>query len=282
MKTVFVVLHYCQIEVTQACVQSLLELEGSKEIVIVDNASPDGSGVILRELFKDEKLIHVLLNETNEGFASGNNKGYHFAKAELNPDVVAVINNDTIIEDKEFLVRLGSLSSLSLCHIIAPDILTYKGIHQNPHREKGKSLEWYRSMYKRKKLGKLFYSIPLLYRIRKLDNELENERVFIDERKEGIVPHGAAVLYTKNWIERENFAFYPGTFMYYEEDLLYWYALKRDYIIVYEPSLQIRHMEDMSTNSTHRDVRKRMLFQTTQKLKSIKVIIDYLASDSNQ
>lgn len=279
MKTVFVVLHYCQVSVTDDCISSLLALDGDKEIVIVDNASPDDSGKLLSEKYSKEPLVHVILNNKNLGFASGNNIGYLYAQKNLNPSCIVVLNNDTVIPDRSFLTKLEGMEIVCNCEIIAPDILTYKGYHQNPYRRNGKGLEWYESMLKRKLKGRLFYSIPLLYKFRKLDDTIQTSKEFWDCRIDNIVPHGAAVIFTSRWIKKETFAFYPGTFMYYEEDLLYCYAMSKNYHIVYEPSIQIRHMEDASTNAVHKDIRKRVLFQTLQKIKSLRIIIDFLKSN---
>lgn len=279
MKTVFVVLHYCQKEITEDCVKSLLALEGNKEIVVVDNASPDRSGIYLSEKYKNEKFVHVILNSNNLGFASGNNMGYAFAKKNLAPECIVVMNNDTVISDKAFLNKLEGLEELCSCEIIAPDILTYKGYHQNPYRRNGLGLEGYELMLKRKLKGRWFYSIPFLYKFRNLDAFSSTCNEFVDRRVENVVPHGAAVIFTSRWIDNEGFAFYPGTFMYYEEDLLYCYAMSKNYRIVYEPSIQIRHLEDASTNAVHKNVRKRVLFQTRQKIKSLRIIVDFLRAN---
>lgn len=45
------------------------------EIVIIDNASPDGSGEALRQLYSDISNIKVIVNEGNLGYACGNNVG---------------------------------------------------------------------------------------------------------------------------------------------------------------------------------------------------------------
>ena len=42
--TAFVILHYRAIDYTRKCVECIKALEGSKHIIIVDNASPDGTG----------------------------------------------------------------------------------------------------------------------------------------------------------------------------------------------------------------------------------------------
>lgn len=279
MKTAFVVLHYCQAGVTEDCIRSLLALDGEKEIVVVDNASPDGSGMMLLEKYNEKALVHVVLNEENLGFASGNNAGYEYARENLKPDCIVVLNNDTVITDKSFLIKLEGLEEIDECEIIAPDILTYKGYHQNPYRRKGLGLEGYELMLKRKLRGRWFYSLPLLYKFRKLDDAIPVSKEFLDSRLEKVVPHGAAVIFTSRWIEKEIFAFYPGTFMYYEEDLLYCYAVSKGYRIVYEPLIQIRHLEDASTNAVHKNIRKKVLFQTRQKIKSLRIIVDFLRAN---
>ena len=50
--TGFVVLHYLAYEMTLQCTESLLGLAGEKHVVIVDNASPGGSGQRLAQHFR--------------------------------------------------------------------------------------------------------------------------------------------------------------------------------------------------------------------------------------
>jgi len=277
MKISFVILHYCLLEVTKDCVKSLLALDGNKDLVIVDNASPDGSGLMLRNYYENERRVHVLLNDKNGGFADGNNLGYRYAKSELESDCIIVLNNDTLIKDTDFLHKLDNIKDLSEYHIIAPDIVTYKGLHQNPYRMEGVSKDYLLKLRTRKKISLLFYSLPFLYKLKK--NEVVNrEGAYIGKRLEGIVAHGAAVIFSKKWIENEDFAFYPGTFMYYEEDLLYLYAQRKGYKTLYEPNLQITHLEDMSTNYSHKSVRKKMIFQDKLKIQSLNLIINFLNS----
>ena len=176
-----------------------------------------------------------------------------------------------------FAIGIGLILVVALIdyHIIAPDIITFKGIHQNPYKMKGVTKGEEIKLRNRKKLSILFYSLPFLYKL-KSHEVVNREGPFIDKRIEDVVPHGAAVIFMNKWVEREEFAFYPGTFMYYEEDLLYVYAKSKDYKTIYVPSLQITHLEDMSTNSTQKNIRKKMLFQNKQKAHSLDVIINYM------
>ena len=68
---------------------------GKYEIIITDNASPDGSLAAFKDYKKHTriKFFHVIDNGGNIGFAAGNNKGVPFAKGKyilfLNPDTIS-------------------------------------------------------------------------------------------------------------------------------------------------------------------------------------------------
>ena len=83
---------------TRACVESCLQLTHERfQIVIVDNASADGSGSTLAADYADEDRVHVILNEANLGFAGGNNTGIAHA-LEHGADFVWLLNNDTFVD----------------------------------------------------------------------------------------------------------------------------------------------------------------------------------------
>ena len=69
---------------------SVVEALGSNpahELIVVDNASTDGSAEFLRETFPDVTVISL---ETNQGFGGGSNAGIRAARN----DVVLLLNND--------------------------------------------------------------------------------------------------------------------------------------------------------------------------------------------
>ena len=74
----FIVLHYNCFEETKACVDSILALEQSEQtqIVVMDNASVNDSLTRLQQTYGDNPQVHILHNESNEGFSAGNNKAY--------------------------------------------------------------------------------------------------------------------------------------------------------------------------------------------------------------
>lgn len=80
----FVILHYMAKQETIDCVASILKKTKAEpmkvSIVIVDNASANGTGRELQQLYQGAENIYVILNPENLGFARGNNVGFEFAK----------------------------------------------------------------------------------------------------------------------------------------------------------------------------------------------------------
>ena len=90
-----VVLTYNNLMFTQACLESLERFTGypNWELIIVDNASSDGTPEYLKEYAKRNPRVRLILNESNLGFAAGNNCGIRAATGEH----VVILNNDTYV-----------------------------------------------------------------------------------------------------------------------------------------------------------------------------------------
>src|SRR5262245_61517079 len=86
--SIFVV-SYNTRELTRRCLRSILEADpaASHEIIVVDNASADGSADMVE---RDFPSVRLLRSATNLGFAAGNNLARSHARGErfllLNPD----------------------------------------------------------------------------------------------------------------------------------------------------------------------------------------------------
>jgi len=91
-----IVLTYNGVEDTLACLASLEHLDYPREryrVVVVDNASQDGTPAAVRAAFP-EPFVFVVENGANLGFAAGNNVGLRHALAE-GYDYALLLNNDT-------------------------------------------------------------------------------------------------------------------------------------------------------------------------------------------
>jgi GT2 family glycosyltransferase/glycosyltransferase involved in cell wall biosynthesis len=90
-----VVLTYNNLHLTRLCIESLYRstVWPNWELIVVDNASTDGTREYLQELARCRDNVRIFLNERNEGFARGNNRGIQAATGEY----IVLLNNDTIV-----------------------------------------------------------------------------------------------------------------------------------------------------------------------------------------
>jgi GT2 family glycosyltransferase len=88
-----IVLNWNAEEDTAACLDSFLGQQCARtEILLVDNASDDGSGERLRRRYP---AVHYLQTGINAGYSGGNNRGIEWALAR-EAEWVLVVNNDTV------------------------------------------------------------------------------------------------------------------------------------------------------------------------------------------
>jgi GT2 family glycosyltransferase len=279
----FVILHYQTKTDTIECVDSILTniAYPCLKIIIVDNGSPNRSGVELKELFKGNENIEVLLSPENLGFTGGNNIGFHYAKRECNADFIAMINNDTIIEQKDFADDIINKFKSSSFHILGPDIITLSGKHQNPVFNKLSSLKAVQNYIKhyRKVLFLNYLGLDLiLEKIKKFffpksKIHIEDIRKDIDHSsaQEGIALHGSAIVFSGLYIKKYD-GLYPGPFMYGEESILDYFVKKDNLISVYWPGVRILHKDDSSTNSVYKKALKKRRFYLKNFMRSLRVL----------
>ena len=120
-------------EETCACISSILEAGATpQQIILVDNASEDGSVPMIRKMFGAE--LKILEMEKNLGFAGGNNAGIRDALGG-ETEWVLLLNNDTVIA-RDMLTCLhqaaqkhpeyGILAPLIFYYDL-PDVIWYLG-----------------------------------------------------------------------------------------------------------------------------------------------------------
>jgi GT2 family glycosyltransferase len=279
----FVILHYQTTADTIECVGSILKnvVYPELKIVIVDNGSPNRSGGELKELFKGNENIEVLLSPENLGFTGGNNIGFMYAKNRCNADFIALINNDTIIEQKDFIDAIINKFKNSPFHILGPDIVTLAGRHQNPVFNKLSSLKAVKNYIKhyRKVLFLNYLGLDIiLEKIKKFffpksKIHIEDIKINIDHASEqpGVALHGSAIVFSGLYINKYD-GLYPGPFMYGEEAILDYFVKKDNLISVYSPGVRILHKDDSSTNSVYRKALKKRRFYLKNFMRSLIVL----------
>lgn len=125
-----IVLHYSDVALTRACIQSLLaQTHPNTHIILIDNGSADKAGEVLRPEFDS---IQIVTLEDNLGFSGGNNVGMYIALAQ-ELDYVVLINNDASAQPNFITEVLRVFEAHPNAGIVAP-VITY---HDQP------GLIWY-------------------------------------------------------------------------------------------------------------------------------------------
>ncbi|MCI8583938.1 MAG: glycosyltransferase [Dorea sp.] len=267
--TAFVILHYRAAEMTRTCVERIRALNGSNYIVIVDNASPNGTGELLAEEYAGEDNITVLLNQENAGFARGNNLGIRWVCENLKADFVVVLNNDVEILQKDFAVRIGEIYRENPFDVLGPDIVSvFSGIHQSPKSLKGCTLESVRKKRANVKrssnpilllLSSGEKNSPAIWR-RKQRRERAKQQIDSSVSAEGVVLHGSCVIFAKRYLDTHPEPFYPKTYMYYEMEILEWMCRQEGSVIRYDSSISVLHYQYVASKQEFKSIVRRSKF----------------------
>jgi len=277
-KVAYCILHYQNIDMTIDCVESIIDSNRDNhfyQVVLVDNGSPNKSGAVLKDRYKDIDEVTVICNEENLGFAKGNNVGYKYAREELHSELIVIMNSDMIVNEDFCADRIYKEASHYSCEIIAPDIINKQGYHQNPLLIKPYPISTYLMSVVKNSIWYTGVSCPIigqrvyeLYSKKNNDNSRYKDNVQIFDENT-FVPHGSCLIFTNDWIRKEDNAFLPITFLYNEEEILYAYVHAKGYSIKYCPKLKLNHLEDGSLDYEYSVGKKKLRFLCVQQNKSI-------------
>lgn len=256
-KITFVILHYLNVKDTIQCIESILSniKYDNYNIIVVDNGSPNYTGKKLYDKYEKEDKVYVLLSKENLGFANGNNLGYLYAKKNYGSDFIILINNDTIIEQKDFCNKIISIYNSSSFDILGPKIKSLvDGYNPNPVPYVFKTKL---KVIKRILSYSLKYIILFLPVIKKFS--FEKKYHFHKNIPEEYQLHGCCLIFSKNYIKRFN-GLCNRTYMYCEEDFLKYYAIKYNLKMMYSEDIIIYHKEGSATKSLNNSSIKSMRF----------------------
>jgi GT2 family glycosyltransferase len=90
-----IVLTYNNQELTKLCLDSIYSYSQypSFELIVVDNASNDGTPEYLKNFANQHQNVRLILNSDNKGFAAGNNQAAQIATGKF----LVFLNNDTVV-----------------------------------------------------------------------------------------------------------------------------------------------------------------------------------------
>jgi len=279
----FVILHYQTRDDTIECVNSIFDNISYKnyQIVLVDNGSPNKSGAILKEYYKTKQNVTVIINKKNLGFTDGNNVGFLFARDSLHANYIALINNDTIIQQKNFIETIIEKDNINNFDILGPDIISVTGHHQNPVFNKVstiRAVETYIKFYRKVLFLNYFALDKLLEQIKKSfipKSNIHLEDINVPQNhtmeQKGVMLHGSAMIFSKSYFSVYD-GLYPGPFMYGEEAILDFIAKRDKLTVLYCPEIKIIHKDDSSTNFAYRNPLKKRRFYLKNFIYTMKIL----------
>lgn len=106
------------------------------EIIVVDNCSTEENRVTIEKLCKEVKCTFIA-NTHNVGYNAGNNIGLRYA-VEKGYEYALIANPDMEFPQADYIDKLTRIiQSDAKIAVVASDIVTPKGIHQNPMKPDG-------------------------------------------------------------------------------------------------------------------------------------------------
>lgn len=278
MKFCFIILHYKNFEDTIECVESIFEKLKNKEeyrVIIVDNGSNDISTQKLEKYMKENQgRVEIIFSKQNLGFAKGNNLGASYIIEKYEPDFLIVINNDTLMIDENFFLKVEKVFKKKKFDILGPYIEGKDGQPQNPYIN---------VIYGRKQILKNLIKNRIYLLIEYLNLNILRERLRkikkvkkynYTSEQENVALMGAALVFSKQYYEKYEHIFYEKTFMYCEEDILY-YRIKKDKLIsIYAPNIRIFHKEESTTNKIMKTSKKQRIFKLKYQINSLKIYLE--------
>ena len=208
------------------CLESVLaQRYANKEIVVVDNASTDGTVDIL-EQFEDR--CRIVYNDENIGFAAAQNQAIGAGSGEwvltLNPDVLLLPNFiQALVDAGQFDPRIGS---------VCGKLLTIRASFDLPEKPLVDSTG--------------IYFTPMLRHLDRGSQEVDNGHYLNHEYVFGAT--AAAALYRRDMIEDVSLGdefFDPDFFVYREDADVAWRAQLMGWRCIYTPHARGYHVRNV-------------------------------------
>lgn len=221
MKMVSIIIaHHNGYEILKNCITSLSKVKyENKEVIVVDNASNDGS---VEEVKKEFPWIRVLRLEENKGFAGGNNEGVKIAKGEY----ILILNNDTEVEPDFLDWLVKTMEENKSIGVVQPKIKDLKAKEYFEYA--GGSGGFLDSLGYPFCRGRIFFTV-------------EKDEGQYDDVQEITWASGACMLIKKSVIE-ELGLFDEKYFAHQEEIDFCWRVWRAGYRIVVQPKAIIYHL----------------------------------------
>lgn len=222
-----IIVNYNTLKMTSECIDSVIEkTEGiSYEIILVDNASSDGS----KDFFSNDKRVRYIYNDENLGFGRANNKGIEIAQGRN----ILFLNSDTLLRNNAVKILSDYLDNNEKVGACGGNLYNRE---EQPEFSFGR---YFPSVYE--ELNSIFND--KLDRLRFGENKNFNHTA----RPLEVAFISGADLMVKKTVLNVTGWFSANFFLYYEETELCFRINKNNFKITSVPEAQITHFWGEST-----------------------------------
>jgi len=275
----FIILNYKSTKDTIECIESINKLKGEYNIIVVDNNTLKDDEI---KLIKKYTSDLILLND-NVGFARGNNEGCIYAINKYHPDFLCVINSDIIINQNDFILKIDELYKKYEFDILGPKILPEESDSCNPFPVYKTLDEVKNKIAYHKKLINIYKSrikrflLKIYVARNRLKKQVKPKNGMNEVTNVGL--HGCALIFSKKYYKKYRDIFYPHTFLFHEEEFLYYRSVKDNLLTLYSPQIELIHKEGQSLNKEFKDDYKKLIFRNQEILKSLELLKSVMEED---
>ena len=225
-----IIVNYNTLELTKNTIDSVIEKtkDLSYEIILVDNASTDGSVEFFENEYKNK--ITFIKNNENLGFGKANNKGAEVAKGKY----IFLLNSDTLLINNAIKILFNFMEKYKKIGICGGNLYTQELEPTHSYKEKITSL-----------LTEFNHYLNPFIRIKKFFYKKRDDFNYTNNNLNIGYIIGADLMISKR-IFLEIGGFDKEIFMYYE-DVELCYRIKKQGLKVYNiPAAKIVHLEGKS------------------------------------
>jgi len=213
-----------------ASLQTAASPTNGLEIVVVDNASGDGSVDMVREKYPDVRLI---ASDENRGFSAANNLGVR----EANGRVLLFLNSDTVVSAEALVQPLDYLDAHPNVGAITVR-LVYPNGERDPDNHRGFPTPW-NALCHFSGLGRLFPASP------RFDGYFQS---YADFEQTHAVPVIAGSFMMMPRAVFDELGGWDETYFFYGEDIDFCYRIHQaGYEIIYYPHVEVLHYKGASS-----------------------------------
>lgn len=236
-----ILVNYNTKDLTSACIDSiaLYTCGCSYEILLVDNASTDGS----KEWFENDRRVRYMYQKENLGFGRANNIGVREAKGRY----IFFLNTDTLLLEDSISIMLRQMEK-SRIGVLGVKLVNKEGKMMHSYGTFTPSIWWelYYGLYPFGILVNLYYKFKMLF----------GKLVSV-----GYIT-GADLMISKEVLNKCGM-FDPDFFMYFEEAEMQRRFKAKGYKSYYYPGTQIIHLEGKSNMFKEK---REMMFLTSRNI----------------